>query len=141
MYIYSNQLVRNTETGEEFPLSSIPSNWVEGQEVFEGTGFEIKYQIDGLYNGKQEWFNIKKEMYDIQPLSIVKRVIAIPIAVEEVKEDKFYAVEYSGFWNIQTGPYYTDKNILDAEVIGEKEAEQYANLIAELLNKHYGTIN
>lgn len=66
-----------------------------------------------------------------------------PTAPASSVEDKFHAVEYAGYWNIQTSPYYDDdhKNILDAESIGEKEAEQYANLIAELLNKHYANDN
>lgn len=51
---------------------------------------------------------------------------------------KFYAVEYAGFWNIQNEEGYTEKaNILDAENVGEKEAEKFANLIVKLLNKHY----
>lgn len=52
-------------------------------------------------------------------------------------QKQFYAVEYSGFWNIQTGPMYGDKNILDAESAGEDDAEKFATLIAKLLNEHY----
>ncbi len=60
-------------------------------------------------------------------------------------DEKFYAVEYAGFWNIQKQPGYespeSGTNILDAEQVGQEAAEYYANLIAKLLNEHYGTIN
>lgn len=85
-YIYTNQKVKNTETGEEYPLSSIPSNWVEGQEVFEGEDFKIGWQGEDYYT--RNWHDCTKEVYeDIG--NAYRRLIAIPIAVEEeVKEDK-----------------------------------------------------
>jgi hypothetical protein len=59
--------------------------------------------------------------------------------VGEVREsDRFFAVAYCNYWGIQIGQYYGDKDILNAEDVGEKEAEDYANLIVKLLNAHYG---
>lgn len=56
-------------------------------------------------------------------------------------EEKFHAVEFSGFWAIKTEPYYdAGEDILNADSVGEKEAEEYANLIVELLNKHYAKL-
>jgi len=52
------------------------------------------------------------------------------------KTPQYFAVEYSWFWNIQSGPYYGDENILDAEVVGAEQAEINAKLIVELLNKN-----
>jgi len=51
-------------------------------------------------------------------------------------KEKYFAVEYAGFWNIQEGQYYGDTNILDAEKVGEDVAEANAKLIAKLLNSY-----
>ena len=54
------------------------------------------------------------------------------------QEKEFHAVEYSGFFNIQTTPFYDDAdNILDAESVGYENAKGYAKLIAKLLNEHF----
>ena len=42
----------------------------------------------------------------------------------------WYPVEYAGYWRIQDGPMYGDIDLLDAEQVGEKEAEINAKLIA-----------
>lgn len=47
---------------------------------------------------------------------------------------KYHAVEYSGYWYIQESPFYGEKNLLDAEDVGEEEAEKNAKQIADLLN-------
>ncbi len=48
---------------------------------------------------------------------------------------KYYAVNYSGFWVIQLEDYYGGNNILNAEDVGEKQAEKNAEMIVDLLNK------
>ena len=53
------------------------------------------------------------------------------------EEKKYYPVECSGYWFIQSGPNYEDPDILDAEKVGEERAEKNARLIADLLNAHY----
>ncbi len=55
------------------------------------------------------------------------------------ENEKFHAVEYSGYWNIQSGSSYRDKNILDAEQVGPEAAQRNAELIAKLLNEYYAT--
>ena len=45
-------------------------------------------------------------------------------------EKKWHPVEYGGYWNIQNGEYYGDKNVLDADDVGEGEAEENAKLCA-----------
>jgi hypothetical protein len=52
-------------------------------------------------------------------------------------EKRIHPVAYCNFWTIQSGPYYGDKDILNAEDVGEEEAEKNANLIANLLNEYY----
>ena len=48
---------------------------------------------------------------------------------------KYYAVQYAGFWNIQTESGYGGKNILNSEEVGADEAELNAKRIAWLLNR------
>lgn len=55
---------------------------------------------------------------------------------EQDKPTKWYAVEYSGFWNIQNGPNYEDVNVLDADRIGERKAKINAAYICEACNNY-----
>lgn len=49
----------------------------------------------------------------------------------EFTKEEWYAVEYAGYWELQTSPYYDadGKNLLDAEAVGEKEAKANAALM------------
>lgn len=49
----------------------------------------------------------------------------------------FHAVQYANYFNIQPSPFYGDNNILDAEDVGEDQAEMYAELLAKLLTEHF----
>ena len=64
-------------------------------------------------------------------------------AIEQQKilsKKTFFVVEYAGYFNIQTTPFYdTGKNILDADAVGYEEAKKYGELIENLLNKYYDT--
>jgi len=42
----------------------------------------------------------------------------------------FFATEYSGYWSIQDGQYYGDSDVLNADDVGEYEAEHNARLFA-----------
>jgi len=42
----------------------------------------------------------------------------------------WYPVNYAGLMHIQDGPFYTDKNILDDEYVGEEEVEANGLLAA-----------
>lgn len=53
---------------------------------------------------------------------------------EKFAKQKYFAVEYAGYWQIQDSPFYGGKNYLDAEQVGEELAEKTAKKIAELLN-------
>lgn len=55
---------------------------------------------------------------------------------EAFGKQKYFAVEYAGYWHIQNTPFYGGKNYLDAESVGEELAEKMANKIADLLNKN-----
>lgn len=49
-----------------------------------------------------------------------------------ITKAKLYAVEYSGFWNIQDEEGYTDKSdVLNAERVGETEAKANAELFVD----------
>jgi len=50
------------------------------------------------------------------------------------KDEKCFAVEYAGWWRIQSAPHYGAPDILNAEDVGEKQAEENANKIVDLLN-------
>ena len=52
--------------------------------------------------------------------------------MEQNKEQKWYPVEYSGFWEIQSTDKYDagTTNVLDAEVVGEEQARENAKLCA-----------
>lgn len=126
-----------------YPLQSVPEGWVQDMVVAED--FEIGWQV---YDDElRQWEDCAEWYYN--SINGVRRIIAIPILQRGVTiapaadkgEEKFYAVEYAGFWHIQKTPYYESleegTNILNAEEVGYRESEQYANLIAELLNKHY----
>lgn len=52
---------------------------------------------------------------------------------------QFFAVEYAGYWMIQRSPHYGGTDIVNAESVGEKEAEMFAKKIAELLTEWYTT--
>lgn len=45
-------------------------------------------------------------------------------------KDKWYAVQYANYWNIQDGPDYTDICVTDIEQVGEEQAEYNARLCA-----------
>ncbi len=52
--------------------------------------------------------------------------------------DRFFAVEYAGYWHIQTSPYYdSGLDILNAEDVGVSYAKERAELIAKLLNDYH----
>lgn len=127
-----------------YPLQSVPEGWVQDM-VVAPEDFEIGWQV---YDDElRQWEDCAEWYYN--SINGVRRIIAIPILKTGITiapaadkgEEKFYAVEYAGFWHIQKTPYYESleegTNILNAEEVGYRESEQYANLIAELLNKHY----
>lgn len=105
-----------------YPAEGFPAE-LDGCEVQAGVHFNFQFQVP--YDGTNDFYSA---VYT-----------AIPLATGGEEKPKFYAVEYAGFWNIQTDPNYGEENILDVEEVGEKEAEQYANLIAKLLNEYYGS--
>lgn len=88
----------------------------------------------GVYNSHFGDIYVAKELIDKYKVNSPARTADKNIP----EQPRFFAVEYAGFWNIQSGPSYGDKNILDAEKVGRKESEQYAKLIVEFLNKHHG---
>lgn len=57
-------------------------------------------------------------------------------------EQKFHAVEFAGYWTIKTEPFYdAGKDILNAEDVGQEQAEHNANTITKLLNDYYAKGN
>jgi hypothetical protein len=52
---------------------------------------------------------------------------------------KFHVVEFAGYFVIKTEPFYdAGQDILNAEDVGYDKAKENAELIVNLLNKHYG---
>ena len=43
---------------------------------------------------------------------------------------EWFGIEYSGIWNIQSGQFYGDDNLLDCECYPREEVEANAKLIA-----------
>ena len=145
--------------GQKHPLPSQPC---EGREVLTGKLrafigdciFEKNPSLTGMVKGVNllldEWLSRTtlpvqgeglKDEYDTIPAQFVgdkSRKIKRVTATKYPKE-KYFAVEYAGFWDIQEGQYYGDTNILDAEKVGEDVAESNAKLIAKLLNAHYNS--
>lgn len=106
-----------------------------------GSEIEVREQILLSYGQGSAWYNVEDvdvNNFDKEVLDAAKRRLVPCEQGEEVKApEKFHAVEYSGYWSIQTNPYYGGKNILNAEDVGEKDAEHFAKHIVKLLNKHY----
>jgi hypothetical protein len=82
--------------------------------------------------------SIPDEVLDFMKDSALAGIESNLLATPLREQEKFHAVEYSGYWSIQTSPYYGGKDILNAEKVGEVRAEAYANLIVKLLNEHHG---
>lgn len=59
------------------------------------------------------------------------------------KNKKWYAINYAGFWQIQDTDFYEKTDVLDADHVGEEQAESNAKLCAsapemkELLDDMY----
>lgn len=97
--------------------------------------------VSAIYNAMQE---VEKMPADIRLtkavtfLSNAKGCVCdfIDGVEREPSDDKiiYHAVEYAGYWHIQTDPAYGGDSILDAEHVGRDEAEKNAKLIARLLN-------
>lgn len=90
---------------------------------------------------KQEYINwfYAQSPYWPTPDQQFDKLSSSTLQEKDVEGEKFYAVEYSGYWNIQTVPGYEENdNILDADSVGAKQAEENANLITKLLNEYYG---
>lgn len=102
------------------------------------TGDQIFTVSEVTEHDVEAWDMRSAAGYTIFSKSYIKKVESD--SKQPVQEEGFYAVEYAGHWNIQRTPYYSADNILDAELVGAKKAKKYAELIAELLNKHYGII-
>ncbi len=49
---------------------------------------------------------------------------------------RYFAVEYAGFWVIQTDPTYGGDDIFNAEHVGSEQAEKNAKLVEGLLNNN-----
>lgn len=111
-----------------------PHNFRDNQQLVLGKDYKFIYEYDDGF----DWIYIDK--FDYDRITLDKRTTAVAIQSsnrgegERLHEAKYFAVEYAGFWHIQSGPYYGDTDILDAEQVGEDEAEKNAMLIAELLN-------
>src|SRR5689334_21569093 len=53
------------------------------------------------------------------------------------KDKKYFPVEFAGYWQIKTAPFYdSGEDILNAEDVGEEAAQKNAELISNLLNNH-----
>ncbi len=48
----------------------------------------------------------------------------------------YFAVQYANYWAIQDGPFYEDNEILDAEQVGEEQAEANAQFIVKACNSY-----
>ncbi len=54
---------------------------------------------------------------------------------------EWFAVNYAGFWNIKNTPYYDiEIDLLNAEDVGEQEAEANAALIVKAVNNHFALV-
>ena len=54
---------------------------------------------------------------------------------EKIFGKKYNAVAYANYWHIQDSPFYGGKDWLNAEDVGEKQAEETAKRIENLLNE------
>jgi hypothetical protein len=92
----------------------------------------------GSHDVEQTWLKARvlKALNDAPSPTIDEEKL---VSKEKDIKNRFYAVEYGGYWHIQTTPYYSEEDILNADMIGSVEAEKNAKLIADLLNKHYSS--
>jgi hypothetical protein len=80
--------LQDLESGEKIPLiGELPVK----EEYVENIDIELKYEILGLMNGKDCWFAIRKQEYDILPSKIHRRLVAYPL-----QKQVAYEKEWSG---------------------------------------------
>lgn len=132
VFVPIEQTARNAESGLMYALLDILVACTDNE-----TSMETIKAIEAIADEALINYFILTPIDPPDQVEIEKTAMNIAEIVPTIDSARgyFHAVEYSGYWNIQAGAFYGDKNILNSEEVGAKEAELFAKRIVRLLNR------